>query len=176
MLNLSTLLIVLGSKQTHSLPLGFLTRTKLCTQSVASLMSNLWITPYSSILSISHFNGSTMAWGILHGGWTTGSTSGLMSRITSASFIVPMPSNNSGKSSKTCALQSCLSLVLTSTGGRGGLTFALPGSNPLGNSAFKASTAIYLQTQLSLQLTVTKLNALQNCKPNMTLVSTRLVT
>ena len=31
-LNLSALLIVLGSRQTHSLPLGFLTRTKLCTQ------------------------------------------------------------------------------------------------------------------------------------------------
>ena len=88
-----------------------------------------------------------------------------------------MPSNNAGKSSKTCALQSGLSLVLMSTGGGGSLFYiVLPGYNPLGNSAFKASTATSLQIQLSLQLTVTKLNALQNCKPNMTLVSTRLVT
>ena len=65
-----------------------------------------------------------------------------------------------------------------STGGGGSLfCIVLPaGSIPLGNSAFKASTATSLQIQLSLQLTVTKLNALQNCKPNMTLVLTRLVT
>ena len=38
MLNLKALLIVHGSKHTHGLPLGFPTKTKLCTQSVASLM------------------------------------------------------------------------------------------------------------------------------------------
>ena len=43
MLNLKALLMVWGSRQTHSFPFGFLTKTKLCTQFIASFMCNLQI-------------------------------------------------------------------------------------------------------------------------------------
>ena len=65
MLNLKALLIVHGSKNTDSLLLGFLTKTKLWTQSVASLIWSLQITSNFSILFISAFSGSSMLCGIL---------------------------------------------------------------------------------------------------------------
>ena len=101
-LNLRALLIVLGSRQTLNLPFGFHTRTKLWHQSVASLMSNLQVTASCSILFNSVFNGSIIACGTFLGGWTTSTASGLMSRFTIASLIIPIPSNKSGKTSIAC--------------------------------------------------------------------------
>ena len=60
-LNLSALLMVLGSRHTLSLPLGLHARTKLWHQSVASFMLSFLITPRLVTLSVSCFRGSTMA-------------------------------------------------------------------------------------------------------------------
>ena len=58
---------VLGSKQTHNLPLGFTINTRACTQSEASLMSNFLMTFIDSILSNSSFNESQRVSGTLLG-------------------------------------------------------------------------------------------------------------
>ena len=91
----STEFRVRGSRHTHSLPLGFTTRTKACIQSDASLISSFLMTFMDSILSNSSFNESLSASGTLPGEHTIGVAPGFTSKWTTAFLIVPTTSNKS---------------------------------------------------------------------------------
>ena len=170
--------MVCGSRHTLNFPFGFLTNTKLWHQSVALLISNFLITFSSNIWCISFFNGSIITCGIFLGGCTTGG----IDRSTSSFHLCTIHGANTfkqvrGKSSIICALQSGLSFKLMSTGGS--FTFGCYGClDPvlLETRNLWCQLLTFSHSQCSLQLIMTRLKALQNCRSRMTLVLTMSVT
>ena len=173
----NALLMVWRSKHNLRLPFGLWTKTRLCHRSVASLISSFLITPRLIILSISCLSGSTITCGIFLGGCMIGVIFWSTFSFTMASFDSAYPIKKLREQLMICVLQSGLSLILVSTGGKYTwcrfICFEM--SNPVGNS-FRTSTAIFLHTQSLSHKILTKLKTLQKVRPSRFLVLVKSVT